>query len=546
MTDTFDYIIVGAGSAGSVLANRLSADDATVCVLEAGPPDRNPWIHIPAGFTRTLTNPAVNWLFESEPSEGTAGRPVYAPRGKTLGGSSSINGHIYNRGQRMDFDSWAQEGNRGWGYADILPYFKRSERRIGGPDEIPDAAFHGRDGELPVTDIDGPDHVCDAFIDGAVGLGIPRNDDYNGATQAGVGYFQRVIENGRRVSAYRAFLHPVRHRPNLEIRTEAHTQRILFDGRRAVGVAYRHRNRGDDIAVRARREVILASGSVGSPQLLQISGVGPAALLKEIGVEVIHDLPGVGENLSDHYLARMTARVKNARTINERARGLSLVREVATYALRRRGLLAMSPSQVFAFWKSHPSMDQPDMQLIFTPATYKAGMIAQLEDEPGMTAATFALRPLSRGYVRARSAAAGDKPEIQPNYLDHETDRQVTIAGLRLDRQILNAPELAHFFDHEIVPGADIQNDDELLDFARSYGTTVFHLVGTCRMGPAERGNVVSDELKVHGLEGLRVVDASVMPAMVSANTNAATMMIAEKGADMILGREAPPAATHL
>ncbi len=538
MADAFDYIIVGAGSAGSILANRLSAGDATVCVLEAGPPDRNPWIHIPAGFTRTLANPKVNWLFESEPGEGTAGRPVYVPRGKTLGGSSSINGHIYNRGQRMDYDSWAQEGNRGWGYADILPYFKRSERRVGGKD----TDFHGRDGELPVTDIDGPEPICDAFIDGAVGMGIPRNDDYNGATQAGVGYFQRVIENGRRVSAARAFLHPVKHRPNLDIRTDAHTRRILFEGARAVGVLYKQG--AHEVEIRARREVILASGSVGSPQLLQVSGVGPAALLKDLGVDVVHDLPGVGENLSDHYLARMTARVKGARTINERARGLSLVKEVADYALRRKGLLAMSPSQVFVFWKSHPAMEQPDMQLIFTPATYEAGKIAKLEDEPGMTAATFALRPLSRGYIRARSADIADKPIIQPNYLDHETDRQVTVAGLRLDRQLLTAPELSQYYDHEIVPGAGLQTDDELLDFARSYGTTVFHLVGTCRMGAADRDNVVSDELKVHGIEGLRVVDASVMPTMPSANTNAATMMIAEKGADLILGNAPPPAAS--
>ena len=542
MADEFDYIIIGAGSAGSILANRLSAGDATVCVLEAGPPDRNPWIHIPAGFTRTLTNPKVNWLFESEPSEGTAGRPVYVPRGKTLGGSSSINGHIYNRGQRMDYDTWAQAGNRGWGYADILPYFKRSERRIGGPDEASGEEFHGRDGELPVTDIDGPEPICEAFIEGAVGMGIPRNPDYNGATQAGVGYFQRVIDKGRRVSAARAFLHPVKHRPNLDIRTNAHTQRILFEGKRAVGVRYKQGN--SNVEIRARREIILSSGSVGSPQLLQISGVGPAPLLKDIGVEVIHDLPAVGENLSDHYLVRMVARVRNARTINERARGLSLVGEVANYALRRKGILAMSPSQVFAFWKSHPAMDLPDLQLIFTPASYKEGMIAQLDDEPGMTAASFALRPLSRGHIRARTANAGDNPLIQPNYLDHETDRQVTIAGLRLDRAIFRTPELAQYFDHEMVPGDDAQTDDELLDFARSYGTTVFHLVGTCRMGAADRDNVVSDELKVHGIEGLRVVDASVMPTMPSANTNAATMMIAEKGADMILGKTPLPSAS--
>ena len=539
MADEFDYIIIGAGSAGSILANRLSGGDATVCLLEAGPSDRNPWIHIPAGFMKTLTNPKVNWLYESEPSEGTAGRRVYAPRGKTLGGSSSINGHVYNRGQRMDFDTWAQQGNRGWGYADVLPYFKRSERRIGPADE----GYHGHDGELTVTDIDWHDPICDAFIDGAVGMGIPRNRDYNGATQAGVGYFQRAINKGRRVSTARAFLHPVKHRPNLDIRTGAHTQRILFDGKRALGVRYRQGGR--EVEIRARREIVLSSGAVGSPQLLQISGVGPAALLREIGVPVVHDLPAVGENLADHYGVRMAAQVKNGRTLNERARGLSLIGEVANYALRRKGLLAMTPSQVFVFWKSHAAMDLPDLQLIFTPASYKDGKIAQLDDYPGMTAAIFPMRPLSRGFVRARTADAGDKPAIQPNYLAHEYDRQVTVAGLHLQRRLLRTPELARYFDREAVPGDAVRSDDELLDFARRYGTTVFHLMGTCRMGPAaERNAVVGDDLKVHGIEALRVVDASVMPTMPSANTNASTIMIAEKASDMILGQPPLPAAT--
>lgn len=539
MVDVFDYIVIGAGSAGSVLANRLSGGDATVCLLEAGPPDRNPWIHIPAGFMRTLTNPKVNWLYESEPSEGTAGRRVYAPRGKTLGGSSSINGHVYNRGQAMDFDSWAQQGNRGWGYADILPYFKRSERRIGLADE----GYHGDDGELTVTDIDRHDPICDAFIDGAVGMGIPRNPDYNGATQAGVGYFQRAIDNGRRVSTARAFLHPVKHRHNLDIRTDAHAQRILFDGKRAVGVRYRQGGR--EVEIRARREIVLSSGAIGSPQLLQISGVGPAALLNEIGVPVVHDLPAVGENLADHYGVRMSAQVKGGRTLNERSRGLSLIAEVANYAVRRKGLLAMTPSQVFVFWKSNAAMDFPDLQLIFTPASYKDGKIAQLDDYPGMTAAIFAMRPQSRGFVHARTADASDKPAIQPNYLAHEYDRQLTVAGLRLQRQLLRTPELARYFDHEVVPGDMAQSDDELLDFARRYGTTVFHLMGTCRMGPAsDASSVVGDELKVHGIDGLRVIDASVMPTMPSANTNASTIMIAEKASDMILGKPPPPAET--
>jgi choline dehydrogenase len=398
---------------------------------------------------------------------------------------------------------------------------------------------------LTVTDIDGGDPICDAFIDGAVGMGIPRNDDYNGASQAGVGYFQRAINKGRRVSTARAFLHPVKNRPNLDIRTEAHTQAILFDGKRAVGVRYRRGGR--DVEIRARREIVLSSGAVGSPQLLQISGVGPAALLQELGVPVIHDLPAVGENLSDHYGVRMSAQVKNGRTLNERSRGLSLVGEVANYALRRKGLLAMTPSQVFVFWKSNTAMDFPDLQLIFTPASYKDGKIAELDDYPGMTAAIFAMRPQSRGFIRARTADANDKPMIQPNYLSHEYDQQLTVAGLRLQRQLLRTPEISHYFDREAVPGDAVQSDDELLDFARRYGTTVFHLMGTCRMGRmdpgAERNAVVSDELKVHGIEGLRVVDASVMPSMPSANTNAATIMIAEKAADMILGHAPLPAA---
>jgi choline dehydrogenase len=537
MADTFDYIIVGAGSAGSVLANRLSAGDATVCLLEAGPSDRNPWIHIPAGFTKTLIHPKINWNYESEPSEGTAGRRVYAPRGKTLGGSSSINGHVYNRGQPMDFDTWAQLGNRGWGYADVLPYFMRSERRIGPADE----GYHGHDGALTVTDIDHHDPICDAFVAGAVALGIPRNDDYNGAKQAGVGYFQRAIDKGRRMSTARAFLHPVRHRPNLDIRTNAHTRRILFDGKRAVGVRYRRG--GAEIELRAGREVILSAGAIGSPQLLQISGVGPAALLKQLGVEVVHDLPAVGENLQDHYGVRMAVRVKNGRTLNERSRGLPLVGEVLRYALTRKGLLAMTPSQVFVFWKSHEALDAPDLQFIFTPASYKDGRIAELDDYPGMTAAVFAQRPLSTGHVRARTADAGDKPAIQPNYLAHDYDRRVTVAGLRLQRRLLRSPELSRYFDRETAPGDAVQSDDELLDFARRYGTTIFHLMGTCRMGQAaERNSVVSDELEVHGLEGLRIVDASVMPSMPSANTNASTIMIAEKASDMILGKPPLPA----
>ena len=540
MTDTFDYVIVGAGSAGSLLAGRLSEEEsATVCVLEAGPRDYNPFIHIPAGFMKTLVNPAVNWLYTAEPSEGTAGRRIHAPRGKVLGGSSSINGHIYNRGQRMDFDGWAQMGNRGWGYADILPYFKRSERRVGDGDD----RFRGRDGGLVVTDLDWRDPLCETFIEGAVELGIPRNPDYNGAAQEGVGYFQRVISRGRRMSSARAFLIPAMGRRNLEVRTRAHAARILFEGRRAVGVAYRRGTATQE--VRARREVILCGGAVNSPQLLQLSGVGPADLLQQIGVPVVHAVAGVGENLRDHYPIRLTARVKGARTVNERVRGLALAREVLTYALNRGGVLSLSPTLVHIFWKSDEVLDHGDLQLTFTPGSYKEGVQSQLDDFPGCTVAAWQQRPESRGYVRARSGDPMQAPAIQPNYLAHEIDRRVTLGGIKLARRLLHSPRMAPFVEREESPGDAVRSDADLLTYAYQRGTTAFHLMGTCRMGPSTDPQAVVDgELRVHGIEGLRVVDASIMPTMPSANTNASTMMIAEKAADMIRGRPPLPSAS--
>ena len=540
MSDAFDYVIIGAGSAGSLLTNRLTADGSTtVCVLEAGPPDRHPFIHIPAGFMKTLVNPSVNWLYETVPSEGTAGRKIATPRGKTLGGSSSINGHIYNRGQRADFDTWAQYGNRGWGYADILPYFKRTEGRLGDGDDT----FRGRDGGLTVTDIDWNHPLCEAFIDGVVGLGIHRNPDYNGASQEGVGYFQRALYNGRRVSAARAFLHPARARGNLDIRTRAHVMRILFEGKKAIGVQY-HDGTTERV-VSARREVILCGGAINSPQVLQLSGIGPAAVLKEIGVPVLQELP-VGENLRDHYPVRMTAHVKGTDTVNERVRGLKLVKEVADYAFRRKGVLTLSPTLVYIFWKSNPALEFGDLQMTFTPASYREGWQGQLDTVPGMTVAVWQQRPESLGTVRAVSGDYRDKPAIQPNYIAHEIDQKVLLDGIKLARTFLHTPELAKFNAGEALPGPEVQSDDELMSFARGIGTTAFHVMGTCRMGPAsDPSTVVNDELKVHGMEGLRVVDASIMPTMPSANTNASTLMIAEKAADLILGK-APPAAISL
>ena len=537
--ESFDYVIVGAGSAGSVLANRLSEDETvSVCVLEAGPRDWHPFIHIPAGFMYTLVDPKVNWLYTSEPSEWTGGRRIAAPRGKTLGGSSSINGHIYNRGQRLDFDGWAQRGNRGWGYADVLPYFRRTERRIAH--EIDDA-FRGRDGNLPVTDLDWRDALCEAFIEGAVEMGIPRNRDYNGTQQAGVSYVQRIIRNGRRISAARGYLHPAMKRPNLTVRTLAHATAIVLDGGKAVGVRYRKGGRnGLHVEVRARREVILSGGTVNSPQLLQLSGIGPVPLLQSLGIPVQHALAGVGENLRDHYAPRFVARVKNAETINEKSHGLKLAREIMKYALTRKGILALNPTLIYVFWKSDEHLDNYDLQLTFTPASYKEGVQSRLDDFPGMTIASWQQRPDSTGYVRSKSTDPFDHPVIQPNYLTAESDRQVLLAGMKLARRLLASRPLGKYYDREEFPGPQAQSDADLLTAAKQRGTTTFHLMGTCRMAPhTDPTAVVDDQLRVRGLESLRVVDASIMPTMPSANLNASVLMIAEKAADMIRGRAA-------
>ena len=534
--DIFDFVVVGTGTAGATLVNRLSADGRhRVCALEAGGRDWNPFIHIPAGFMKTMTDPSVNWLYEAEPSEGTAGRRIAQPRGRTFGGSSSINGHVYNRGQRMDFDTWAQRGNRGWSYADVLPYFRRSERRIGGGDD----RFRGRDGEFVVEDLALRDPLCDAFIAGAESIGIPRNPDYNGERQEGVGYFQRSVHGNRRMSTARAHLRPAMQRRNVDVRPHALAARILFEGNRAVGVEYLRGGRRR--VVRAEREVIVAGGAFNSPQLLQLSGIGAPALLAEHAIAVRRALPGVGENLRDHYAIRTAFRARGVRTINELARGWRLGVEVAKYFALGSGILTLQPTLVHCFWKSREALDAADLQLTFTPASYRRGVQSTLEDEPGATIAVWQHRPESRGHVRIRSADPLVKPEIQPSYLADEMDRRVAVDGVRLARRLMRTEPLAPFFDHEALPGDEVRTDEEILDFVRGIGTTAFHVMGTCRMGPAaDAGAVVDDRLRVHGMEGLRVVDASVMPLMPSANTNAAVLMIAEKAADMILGRPPP------
>lgn len=529
--DSFDYVIVGSGAAGSILANRLSADGATVCVLEAGPPDNSPFLHIPAGFIKAVFNKKYAWQFSSEGTAQTNGRRVPIPQGRTLGGSTSINGLVYNRGQAADFDHWANLGNPGWAYADVLPYFKSMERRVGGDDR-----YRGRQGELPVTDIDWIHPLCEAFIAGAVEQGLPRNPDYNGADQAGVGYFQRTISNGWRMSTAKCFLKPAMARKNLDVRTYAQATRVLFDGARAVGVAYCHPAHPARVrAVRAKREVIVACGAINTPKLLQLSGLGPAELLREHGIPVVCDLPGVGENLSDHYSVRIVARVKNSQTMNELVKGLNLAGQISRWLFKRPSIMALSPSLLHYFWKSRPELTAPDLQGVFTPASYKEGYVGVLDDFPGMTAGVWQHRPDSRGQVRIRSADPLQDPVILANYLADERDQQTLVRGIRLARRLLQSQALAPYFDSEALPGPLCESDSELLDFARRFGVSSYHVNGTARMGPAgDKYAVVDAQLRVHGVENLRVIDSSVMPAMPSANICAATMMIGNKAADLI------------
>ncbi len=538
MAEQYDYVIVGAGTAGCVLANRLTAcGKYTVCLLEAGPSDWNPMIHIPAGFMKTIANPSVNWLYQSEPCPGTNGRTIPMPRGKVIGGSSSINGLIFSRGQKMDFDVWAQKGNRGWSYDDVLPYFCRYESHENSEDNN----FRGQSGEMTITDLKWRDPLCEAFIRGAESIGIPRNPDYNGAYQEGTSYVQRTSTGKLRMSAARAFLKPARKRRNLRVITNAHATKILLDGKRATGVAYKRGGvSGRPDEVHASREVIISGGTINSPQLLQLSGIGPTNLLNNLGVEVLHNLPGVGENLRDHYGARLTARAKNVDTINELAHGPKLVGEIVKYFLGRRSILELGPTLVYCFWHSDEMIRNADLQISFTPASYDEGKQAKLDREPGFSLAAWQQRPESLGYVRARNKNPFEKPKIQPNYLSHEEDRRVLLAGIKISRRLMNTEALAPYFDYEGYPGAHVQKDDELLDVARQRSTTLYHLMGTCRMATkTDPTAVVDDQLCIHGLQNIRVIDASIMPSMPSANLNAAVMMIAEKGADMILGK--PP-----
>jgi choline dehydrogenase len=526
MSFAFDYIVVGAGSAGCVLASRLTEDSRTrVLLLEAGGEDRNPWIHIPVGYFKTMHDPALDWCYLTEPDPGIAGRRLQWPRGKVLGGSSSLNGLLYIRGQREDYDRWVDLGNPGWSYDEVLPYFLKSEDQQRGA-----SAYHGVGGPQKVSDLRLNRPIADHFVKAAQEIGIPFNEDANGATQEGVSYFQQTAHKGLRWSTAKGFLKPARRRPNLRVETGAHTMRLLFEGRRAIGVEFIQGG-----AVRratAAAEVILAAGAIGSPQILQCSGIGAGGLLQSLGVPLVHDLPGVGENLQDHLQVRLVFKTRE-RTLNDEVNSpLNKLWIGIQYLLTRTGPLTLAASQVAIFTRSGPGVARPDIQFHMQPLS---------ADKPGEGAHRFSaftssvcqLRPFSRGRIAIRSADTREHPAIHPAYLSDERDHPVVIGGIKLARRIAEAPALAPHILAEHVPSERFRTDAELLDAARQFSQTIYHPAGSCKMGSDARA-VVDARLKVHGLSGLRVVDASIMPEIVSGNTNAPTIMIAEKAADMI------------
>jgi len=525
--NAFDYVIVGAGSAGCVLAHRLSASGRhRVLLLEAGGEDRSVWIHVPLGFGKLFTNPQVNWLYMSEPEPECGDRRIIQPRGKVLGGSSSINGLLYVRGQAEDYDRWRQLGNPGWSFADVLPYFRKAEDQQRGSSD-----FHGVNGPLAVSDTEAHP-LCEAFLEAARQTGHVLNDDFNGETQEGFGYYQVTTRNGRRCSTAVGYLKPARRRANLAVVSNALATRILFDGRRAAGVAY---FQGDQAhTARARAEVIVAGGAINSPQLLQLSGLGPASLLRSFGINLIADMPGIGADLQDHYLVRMAYRCTEPLTLNDIVG--SWPRSIVAglrYGLFRRGILSAGAAVAGGFLRSDPAVATPDLQVhIMLFSADAAG--GPLHSFSGFSTPVILLRPESRGHVRIKSVNPFDPPAIQPLYLSARKDRDLIVTGLKTLRRIMAAPAIRRYIAEEREPGLDCTSDVDLLEFARQRSSTVYHPTSTCRMG-TDPTAVVDARLRVHGIDGLRVVDASIMPALVSGNTNAAVIMIAEKGADMIL-----------
>jgi choline dehydrogenase len=522
-----DFVIVGAGSAGCVMAARLSEDPSTrVVLLEAGGEDRNRWIHIPLGYGKTFADASVNWCYEAEPDPGANGRRIFWPRGKVLGGSSSINGMVYIRGQHEDFDLWRQLGNTGWSSSDVLPYFKRSQDQTRGASE-----FHSTGGPLCVSDITERHPICEAFIRGAMEIGYPRNDDFNGAAQDGVGYHQTTTRNGKRCSTAVGYLHPVRTRSNLRVVTGALAEKVLFEGKRAVGVAFREY--GQPRTVRAAREVILCGGAVNSPQLLLLSGVGPEDELAQFGIPVVHNLRGVGKALQDHYSAPIKLKCRFPITVNDVMQ--SNVRKLKVglqYYLFRSGPLTLAAGPAAVFVRTRRELATPDVKISVAPLSSDK-LQDGLHPWSGFSLTVYQLRPESRGEITLKSGNPADAPAMFANYLGSETDRRAIVDGLKIARQILGTSHMQHFITEEYQPGPSFTSDDQLLEHARNRGSTVFHPTSTCKMG-IDPMAVVDPELRVHGLEGLRVVDASIMPTVISGNTNAATIMIGEKAADLV------------
>ncbi|MBL0090420.1 MAG: choline dehydrogenase [Ideonella sp.] len=538
MSADYDYIVVGGGSAGCVLAARLSQDRATrVLLLEAGPPDRSLWIHLPIGYGKTMWSPTYNWCFHTDADPNMNGRRIYWPRGKTLGGCSSINGLIYIRGQREDYDHWAALGNRGWSFDECLPYFRKSEANQRGASE-----FHGGDGPLKVSDIGARHPLIEAFIGGAQQIGVPRTDDFNGATQEGAGYYQLNTHQGWRCSTAKAYLEPAYPRPNLQVVTEAQVTRLNFDGQRVVGVTFRQQGAMHDVTCAA--EVLLSAGAIQSPQLLQLSGIGAPDLLQRRGIAVRHALPGVGENLQDHLQLRVICECSQPITTNDQLRSwVGQLRIGLQWLFKRSGPLAVGINQGGCFMRALPDTAagaanagraRPDIQ--FHVATLSADMAGgKVHPFSGFTMSVCQLRPESRGHIRIRSNDPFEPPEMQPNYLSTELDRRMAVAALKAARRVAESPAMKPMVRREVKPGPEVVDDAGLLEFARNNGATIFHPSGTCAMGTDPRaGAVVDERLRVHGLAGLRVVDCSAMPTLVSGNTNAPVVMMAEKAVDMI------------
>ena len=515
--ETWDYVIVGAGAAGCVLADRLSASGRQrVLLLEAGGGERRLWIRIPAGFSRTLLDPSLGWNYLNQPGAGTGNRVIPCPRGRLVGGSGSINGHLYVRGQAQDYEDWVTAGATGWGWNDVRHYFRRAEERL-----------HASEPSLHHP-------LCEAFIDTLGALGVARNLNYNSGQQEGAGYYQTLIKEGRRWNATDVYLRPALKRPNLALRKHALVARIIFEGKRAAGVAYRWR--GARRVVRAVREVILAAGAINSPQLLQLSGVGDPARLQALGIQVEHALPAVGEGLADHYALRIAVRVRDAKSLNERAHGAHLALEALRYVFSRHGLFASPVAHAYGFVPAEEDSPRPDLQLLFAPASYEGGRMGQttLERAPGMTCGVTQLRPHSRGYVRLALPDPTASPEIQPNFLADERDLAALVKGVRIVRLAFATEPLARFVAHETWPGSQILSPQQLVEFVRGSGSTLYHPVGSCPMGIWEH-QPLDVRLRVKGLQALRVIDAAAMPSIVSGNPYAATVMIAEKGADLVL-----------